>query len=76
MGISSKLNEGKIYRFIRTALRMRSLQREQTRGRLCSRKSLKELHDLEIMFDAQLDSIILDVDEVDTERVIRKLSEL
>ena len=72
MGISSKLNEGKIYRLLKTAIKMRSLQRERERGR--STFDEKGLHDVEVLFDAQLDGVLKNVDEVNTGRVIRAMS--
>ena len=66
MGISNKLNEGRIYRLLQTAIKMRSLQRQ--RGKVVFNE--KEVHDLEVIFDAQLDAVLKDVDKVDTDRVI------
>jgi hypothetical protein len=74
MGISSKLDEGKIYRFLKTAIKLRSLQRERQKTNSYSMENAMKEHNLEIQFDAQLDAILENVDEVDTERVIRKMS--
>lgn len=72
MGISSKLNEGRIYRLLKTAIRMRSLQREQ--GKVSFDPI--ETHKQEILFDIQLEAVIRDVDNVDTERVIHAMEKI
>jgi hypothetical protein len=68
MGISNKLNEGLIYRFLKTAIKMRRLQKRGSIGR--------EIMDTQNLFDEQLDLILKNVDEVDTERVIQKIGTL
>jgi hypothetical protein len=68
MGISNKLNEGLIYRFLKTAIKMRRLQKRGSIGR--------EIMDTQNLFDEQLELILKNVDEVDTERVIQKTGTL
>lgn len=68
MGVSSKLNEGKIYQFLKTALKMRRLQKHGAIG--------KEIVETVALFDAQLESILEDIDKIDTKRVIQKTGEL
>jgi hypothetical protein len=68
MGISNKLNEGLIYRFLKTAIKMRRLQKRGSIGR--------EIMDTQNLFDEQLELILKNVDEVDTERVIQKIGTL
>ena len=81
MGVSSKLDEGKIYRFLQTALKLRSLQKviSKTPYYKMTPDKVEVLHkvnELEILFDAQLDAILENVDEVDTDRVINKMNGL
>jgi hypothetical protein len=68
MGISNKLNEGLIYRFLKTAIKMRRLQKRGSIGR--------EIMDTQNLFDEQLELTLKNVDEVDTERVIQKTGTL
>ena len=71
MSISTKLNEGLIYRFLKTSIRMRRLQKERNKVGI-----EKEIRETEILFDAQLDLLLKNVDEVYTERVIYKTGEI
>lgn len=72
MGISSKLDEGRIYRFVIAALRMRRLQKNR---RHADAASGAEILESEIAFDTLLEGVINNIDLVDTERVIQKLEE-
>lgn len=76
MGTPTKLNEGKIYRFLKTAMLLRRMQWQRRKTNSYTLADALEEHRLEIVFDAQLDSLLEDVDDVDVERAIRKLSEL
>lgn len=71
MGVSSRLPEGKIYVFLTTALRLRRLQKSPCVGPAWSR----QIHQAQTQFDAQLDEILKDIDQIDTGRVIQKLEE-
>lgn len=81
MSIPKAIDEGKIYLFFQTALRLRRNQKvlsktpyyKMTPDKM---KVLKEVHDLEVLFDSQLDSILENIDEIDTDRVINKMNGL
>lgn len=60
------LIEGPIYRFIRTALKMRRLQKSGAVGR--------EIIETQSLFDQQLELLLNGMDEIDTDRVIKKSS--
>lgn len=70
MGISSKLSEGRIYWLVKAALRMRRMQRQQ--GQLTF--DAREAHNAEVDFDVQLERLLANIDQVDTNRVISAMN--
>jgi len=69
MGIPKEINEGKLYRLLQAALKMRMLQKNRN-----SERFLMATHEAEVNFDALLDGFLAEVDKVDTDRVINKMN--
>jgi len=64
MKVSNAIDDGKLYRFFQTALRMRRMQKSHE----------SDAHKVEVQFDEMLESILLDMDKVQTEKVITAMS--
>ncbi len=77
-GISSKLNEGLIYRFIKTSIKLRMLQKfyKKHPHSMNADANIKELVETENLFDDQLHLLLQNIDEVDTDRVINAMSRI
>lgn len=69
MSIPKEIDEGRLYRLVQAALKMRSLQKDKGVTVTATQK-----HDAEVVFDTLLDRFLKDIDNIRTDRVINKMN--